>query len=268
DQNGKLTTTFPDGTTQVIDPDTGAVEVTDPRGRTETVNLDDLNTLPDIGRPDRFDSPGLPDGPDGTGDDDGTSGRNLTFPELNLGGGGGGGSAGGGDIRAVGGGAGIDAAGGGSLSRTAFSSPDLFGTPGGTPGSGGSPDDVLQPFAPSAPGTPGAPGVPGTPGTPMGGMGGMGAGGEKGNGERVRAVLVDAAEESERRNRRRRSPWNRQEDDDTFLAPPSRVSTTGGHSPGQETEPVRPFTSSADYLEEDADVWGTEEGGTPAVIGR
>ncbi len=111
--------------------------------------------------------------------------------------------------------------------------------------------------------------MPGTPGMPMGGMGGMGGGGEKGNGERVRAVLVDAAEESERRNRRRRSPWNRQEDSDTFLAPASRVATTGdGDSPEQEPGQARGVTTSADYLEEDADVWGTEDGGTPAVIGR
>jgi hypothetical protein len=104
---------------------------------------------------------------------------------------------------------------------------------------------------------------------PMGGgMGGMGAGGDKGNGERVRAVLVDAAEESERRNRRRRNPWNRQEDSDTFLAPASRVATTGGDTPEEETEQGRRVTSSADYLEEDTDVWGTEDGGTPAVIGR
>ncbi|MFD5459933.1 hypothetical protein, partial [Streptomyces olivaceus] len=104
---------------------------------------------------------------------------------------------------------------------------------------------------------------------PMGGMGGMGGGGDKGNGERVRAVLVDAAEESERRNRRRRSPWNRQEDSDTFLSPASRVATTGGDdSSGEEPGQGRGVTTSADYLEEDADVWGTEDGGTPAVIGR
>ena len=44
--------------------------------------------------------------------------------------------------------------------------------------------------------------------------------------------------------------------------------TTGGDSPEDETEPRRSPTSSVDYLEEDADVWGTEEGGTPAIIGR
>ncbi|MCD9898999.1 hypothetical protein LUR56_00495 [Streptomyces sp. MT29] len=47
------------------------------------------------------------------------------------------------------------------------------------------------------------------------------------------------------------------------------MATTGGNSPAEDEEEQgrRPVTS-ADYLEEDADVWGTEEGGTPAVIGR
>ncbi|CAM5740802.1 POLO box domain-containing protein OS=Streptomyces microflavus OX=1919 GN=Smic_63960 PE=4 SV=1 [Streptomyces microflavus] len=101
--------------------------------------------------------------------------------------------------------------------------------------------------------------------------GGMGARRREGHQDELRAeqCLVDAAEESERRNRRRRSPWNRQEDSDTFLTPASRVATTGGgDSPAEEQEQGRRPVTSADYLEEDADVWGTEEGGTPAVIGR
>ncbi len=46
------------------------------------------------------------------------------------------------------------------------------------------------------------------------------------------------------------------------------MTTTGGDTPAEETEQGRRPTTSADYLEEDSDVWGTEEGGTPAVIGR
>ncbi|XMA40030.1 hypothetical protein O1157_34790 [Streptomyces albogriseolus] len=47
------------------------------------------------------------------------------------------------------------------------------------------------------------------------------------------------------------------------------MATTGGDSPEEEaTDQGRRVTTSADYLEEDADVWGTEDGGTPAVIGR
>ncbi|AZQ39222.1 hypothetical protein EJ357_42095 [Streptomyces cyaneochromogenes] len=255
--NGQLTTEFPDGSKQVIDPDTGIATVTDPQGRTETVNLHDLNSRGDVDSSGLLDDLGKLDGiGGGGGSGDGTTTRDMALSDLGLGGGAGGGASGGG------------LTGDGSLSS------DLSGGGGlgAEPLSDGAADSLGTPLAPAATaGTPGAPGMPGSPGMPMGGggMGGMGAGGDKGNGERVRAVLVDAAEESERRNRRRRSPWNRQEDDDTFLAPASRVATTGGESPEEETEPGRRATSSsADYLEEDADVWGTEEGGTPAVIGR
>ncbi|MFJ7071684.1 AAWKG family protein [Streptomyces sp. NPDC098781] len=253
--NGQLTTEFPDGSTQVIDPDTGIATVTDPQGRTETVDLHDLNSSGNADISNTLD--GLGDlesiGDLGGGGGDGTTSQDLSLGDLGLGGGATAGASGGG------------------LTGDASLSTDGSGGLGAEPLSDGTADSAGSPLAPAATaGTPGAPGMPGSPGMPMGGMGagGMGAGGDKGNGERVRAVLVDAAEESERRNRRRRSPWNRQEDDDTFLAPASRVATTGGDSPEEETEPGRRVTSSADYLEEDADVWGTEEGGTPAVIGR
>ncbi|MFD7433351.1 AAWKG family protein [Streptomyces sp. NPDC059861] len=247
--NGRLTTTFPDGSTQVIDPDTGIATVTDPQGNTETVNLHDLNSSGGRdGSPDLdLESLGGLGGPSG----DGATTRDLSPSDLGLGGGVGTGATGGG------------------LSGTDAFSPDGVAGGGAAPLSDGASGGAGTPLAPMA-GAPGAPGMPGSPGMPMGGMGagGMGAGGDRGNGERVRAVLVDAAEESERRNRRRRNPWNRQEDSDTFLTPASRVATTGGDSPEEEAEPGRRATSSADYLEEDADVWGTEEGGTPAVIGR
>ncbi|MFI9756548.1 AAWKG family protein [Streptomyces sp. NPDC051963] len=250
--NGKLTTTFPDGSTQVIDPDTGIATVTDPQGNTETVNLHDLNSSggnSDSGVLDDLESLG---DLNGSGSGDGTT-QDVSLSDLGLG-----------DGLSTG-------ASGGGLSEAGSFSADGSGGVGAEPLSDGVAEGTGTPLAPAATaGTPGAPGTPGSPGMPMGGMGagGMGAGGDKGNGERVRAVLVDAAEESERRNRRRRSPWNRQEDSDTFLAPPSRVGTTGGDSPEEEAEPGRRATASADYLEEDADVWGTEEGGTPAVIGR
>ncbi|MGW1539826.1 AAWKG family protein [Streptomyces sp. NPDC002309] len=249
--DGRLSTTFPDGSKHEIDPDTGIATVTDAQGHTETVNLKDLNSSGGRGDLGDFDleSLGGVNGPGG----DGTTTRDLSLSDLGLGG----------SVN-TGGASGAD----GGLSGADGISPD--GSTGAVvaPLSDGAPGGAGSPLAPTA-GAPGAPGMPGTPGMPMGGTGagGMG-GGERGNGERVRAVLVDAAEESERRNRRRRNPWNRQEDSDTFLAPASRVATTGGDSPEEEAEPGRGATSSADYLEEDADVWGTEEGGTPAVIGR
>ncbi|MEU9185640.1 AAWKG family protein [Streptomyces sp. NPDC048484] len=254
--NGQLTTTFPDGSTQVIDPDTGIATVTDAQGNTETVDLHDLNSDANNDRSSILD--GLGD-LNGNGGGDGTTSRDVPLSELGLGGGG----------------ASLGASGGGLSGSDSLSSDSLssdFSSAGVTPLS----DSTASPLgaatsAASGGGAPGAPGTPGSPGMPMGGgAGGMGGGAEKGNGERVRSVLVDAAEESERRNRRRRSPWNRQEDSDTFLAPASRVNTTGGggDSTEEESEPGRRATSSVDYLEEDVDVWGTEEGGTPAVIGR
>ncbi|MFF1322319.1 AAWKG family protein [Streptomyces chartreusis] len=251
--NGMLTTEFPDGSKQVIDPDTGIATVTDPQGNTERVDLHDLNSQGGGDASDILD--GLGDlesigSLDDTGG--GTSTQDLSLSDLGVGGGAG------------------DGASGGGVGES-YLTADSSGGTGAEPLSDGAADSAGSALAPAAAaGTPGAPGMPGSPGMPMGGMGagGMGAGGDKGNGERVRAVLVDAAEESERRNRRRRSPWNRQEDDDTFLAPASRVATTGGDAPEEEAEPGRNRATSSDYLEEDADVWGTEEGGTPAVIGR
>ncbi|QNE78962.1 hypothetical protein F0344_34175 [Streptomyces finlayi] len=262
--NGLLNTTFPDGTTQIIDPETGTATVTDPQGKTETVDLKDLNSPVDLDSSGVLDglgslneiggAGGLDDlGGNGTGGG-GTTSRDVPFSELGLGGG---------QVSSGASGGGLPGAGSISL--------DGLGGTGVAPLSDSATAGAGTPLAAStaAGGAPGTPGMPGSPGMPMGGgMGGMGGGAEKGNGERVRAVLVDAAEESERRNRRRRSPWNRQEDSDTFLSPASRVTTTGGDSPEEETQPGRGSTTSADYLEEDADVWGTEEGGTPAVIGR
>ncbi|MGV9522563.1 AAWKG family protein [Streptomyces griseus] len=297
--NGRFLNSFPDGSSHSIDPDTGIATVTDPQGRTETVALDELNSAGgnsggNDSRPDFLDDlrdlgqnrdlgnlgdlngnqdldglngnrdldlDGLKDlangssgssGSGGGGGGDGTSTRDVSLSELGL------------SAQAGAGGS------GGGLSGANLPSAETLGQV--APLSDSAANNAMTPGTGSGggPGAPGAPGTPGTPGMPMGGgMGGMGAGGgEKGNGERVRAVLVDAAEESERRNRRRRSPWNRQEDSDTFLAPAQRVSTTGGNSPEEEGDQGRRPATAADYLEEDVDVWGTEEGGTPAVIGR
>ncbi|MFJ2109149.1 AAWKG family protein [Streptomyces microflavus] len=288
--NGRFVNSFPDGSSHSIDPDTGIATVTDPQGRTETVTLDELNSRgSDNNRPDFLDDLrdlgqnrdlGNLGDLNGNRDLDGLNGnRDLDLDGLkDLANGSSGGGGGGGDgttrdvsLSELGLGAQVGAGGsGGGLPGANLPSSETLGQV--SPLSDSATNNATVPGGGSGggPGAPGAPGTPGSPGMPMGGgMGGMGAGGEKGNGERVRAVLVDAAEESERRNRRRRSPWNRQEDSDTFLTPASRVATTGGNSPAEEEEEQgrRPVTS-ADYLEEDADVWGTEEGGTPAVIGR
>ncbi|RPK56995.1 hypothetical protein EES43_23135 [Streptomyces sp. ADI96-02] len=256
--NGMLKTTYPDGTTQIVDPETGRTTITDPDGKTRTVDLDGLGSDLNRDTRDRLDLDSLGLNGNGNGISSGGSGgggpstvsRDLSLPDLGLGNGGGNSTTG---LDTS-----LSALGGGTL---------------GGEGSGNGLNPGQTPGAPGqTPGGPGAPGMPGSPGMPMGG-GGMGAGGvgEKGNGERVRAVLVDSAEESERRKRRRRSPWNRQEGEDTFLAPAHRPTTTsgGGGTQGEEEQnSARRTTSSSAYLEEDEDVWGTEEGGSPAVIGR
>ncbi|MFD8903540.1 AAWKG family protein [Streptomyces sp. NPDC059586] len=214
------------------------------------LDLDGLNTQRNL---DLDALKGLGGGGGGGGGGDGISTRDVNLSELGLGAGGSGGGPGGG-------GPGANLPSSETLGQVSpLSDSPASNAAGPGPGAGG-----------NGPGAPGAPGAPGTPGMPMGGgMGGMGAGGgDKGNGERVRSVLVDAAEESERRNRRRRSSWNRQEDSDTFLTPASRVAPPGGDTAEEEQEQSRRPATSADYLEEDVDVWGTEEGGTPAVIGR
>ncbi|MYR58926.1 hypothetical protein GTY54_22670, partial [Streptomyces sp. SID625] len=102
---------------------------------------------------------------------------------------------------------------------------------------------------------------------------GMGAGGDKStHAERVRAVLTDSLEESRRRTRTaRHGRWGGEDEDDTFLAPAPRPATTSGR-PGEETPQgaaqVRTTGASSLQADDDTDVWGTDEGGAPAVIGR
>ncbi|MDQ0988457.1 AAWKG family protein [Streptomyces sp. V2I9] len=263
-ENGKLTTEFPDGSKQVVDPETGVATTTDPRGNTSRVDLDGLDFPRDPGIPKTIGS----DFGSGSPSFDRPSLGNL---DLNLGGGArsGGGGQSLGSLDGLGGGSssteaprGVDASGnavplsdlptsGAGTDGAAFAGAGAGAGLGAGAGAGGA-------------GTPGAPMMP-----PMGGMGG--AGGDKGShNERVRAILTDALEEGKRRNRRRRGPWGRSEDEDTFLAAGKRPATTGGRGADRDAEdPARPSTTtSSAYLEEDEDVWGTEGGSAPAVIGR
>ncbi|AWK12157.1 hypothetical protein DDQ41_28195 [Streptomyces spongiicola] len=255
--NGLLTTTYPDGTTQTIDPTTGQTTTTQPDGTTTTTNLGTLTDLiPDLTTGDRW--------------------SDSSFLSRELGSmGGAASSVGDVPLSVPGPGTGMSPTETGALLPSGVG-PLPSHTVDATEASplSGVSQPMVDPLA-TGTGTGTGTGTSGMPmgGMPMGGMpmGGMGQGGEKGNGERVRAVLMDSLEESERRNRRRRGPWNGKADEDTFLAPATRVSTASGGSRQEDTEPggsTTRSTGSAGYLEEDADVWGTEEGGTPAVIGR
>ncbi|MFJ3279257.1 AAWKG family protein [Streptomyces halstedii] len=274
-ENGKPTTTFPDGSKQVIDPDTGIATVTDPQGNTRQVDLGSLNSprdtgsldtigsrLGDLPSLDGLSSPGSA-GPGGAGGGTGTGGSGGTGESVSLGtldGLNQGSSSPLGDQ-----GVGVP----GSVTPLGGGGTDLLASNGQTP-SGGLPDNAQSGAGGGQSGT-GGQSSPGMPMSPMGGMGGAGGGDKGSHGERVRAVLTDAAEEGKRRNRRRRSPWGRAEDEDTFLTPASRPATTGGRTPedgADASDRSRTPVTSSDYLEEDEDVWGTEGGSAPSVIGR
>jgi hypothetical protein len=102
----------------------------------------------------------------------------------------------------------------------------------------------------------------------MGGMGGMG-GGDKSSGERVRQVYEDddiVASSGGSLGRRSRRPTSYEEE----TAAGRRTSTAAGYDPYGGGERER--TESGDrereaWVPEEEDVWGTDEGGSPAVIG-
>lgn len=113
----------------------------------------------------------------------------------------------------------------------------------------------------------------------MGGMGGMGAGGGAGNndGERVRNV-IDSDVIS---NRRTRTGSGAARGNGGYADDEVRVAASGptaGATPfvppaGGQGAPGRPETQSGNrareaWEPEDEDVWGADEGGAPAVIGR
>ncbi|MFC9808727.1 hypothetical protein ACFVKA_23630, partial [Streptomyces griseoaurantiacus] len=133
---------------------------------------------------------------------------------------------------------------------------DAQTAPGGTP---------MNPMAMG-----GAGGAPMGGGMPMGGMGG-GGGGQGGNSERTRAVLTDPT--GGRRGRMAGRAAGVDEDEDIVYTRPTTSSSpypVGG--PGAAGQNGR-STESGDrareaWLAEDEDVWGTDEGGAPAVLGR
>jgi hypothetical protein len=121
-------------------------------------------------------------------------------------------------------------------------------------------------------GTPMTGGMPmGGGGMPMGGMGGGMGGGEKGGGgERVRHVyedddIVTTDGGSLGRRSRRGTEYERE------TAAGRRTSTASGYDPyaaGSEREQTESGEREREtWVPEEEDVWGTDEGGSPAVIG-
>lgn len=114
-------------------------------------------------------------------------------------------------------------------------------------------------------------------GMPMGGGGPGGGQGGQGTSERIRNVIDGGQVVSNRRGRggagmsaASRAP------DEAPITLPRNATTTGGMPmvpPPGGGAPARPQTESGDrardaWIQEEEDVWGTDEGGAPAVIGR
>ncbi|MER6632211.1 AAWKG family protein [Streptomyces sp. NPDC000987] len=284
--DGSLTTKYPDGTVQTIEPD-GTVTTTDPDG---TVTTSDLNGTPagsgssgDSGKTDTVGGSGTGGDASGLNDDLPTwspsslDDLNSRLPDL----------SGGGfsttplnqDLAGLGGTGDTTSGGVGADSWEEYDSTPYNGGSLGGPtddsaeATGGSTADQQSsggvPLNPMAFGGMGAMG--------MGGMGGMGGGGGTGgsNGERVRSVLSDGDGAALRRRPRSRAASADDEEDVVITRGGRPVTTSTPYVPmgmpggqgGRATESGDRVRSNWETEEED-DVWGTDEGGAPAVIGR
>ncbi|AWW43376.1 AAWKG family protein [Streptomyces cadmiisoli] len=260
---GNLVTEHPDGTVTTLNPNTDSLTTTDPDGTTETTDLNgpslpDTGQVPDIALPPSA-APGgglhLPDD------------LNVQLPEFD---GGGSGTSGGGSLLN----SGLDTVGGagaGGAEENAYFDENQDGAAGrgigspapATAGMGGG--ALLNPDAGSAPMSPGMMG----PGM-MGPAGAGSGGGKEGGAERQREVYAGTHGSSgitPRRNGRTAAP-----DDEDVVITRGRTSTSSGAYGGAGGGPQR-RTESAErtrdsWKPEDEDVWGTDEGGAPAVIGR
>ncbi|MDX3117802.1 AAWKG family protein [Streptomyces scabiei] len=297
--DGSLTTKYPDGSVQTVEPD-GTVITTDPDGKVTTTDLDGSSAgagsqggggtsggagaggggasglndgLPEPG-------PSGPDRPDQPGDD--ADDYDFDSPVPGLGPGGPTVTPLNPDLAGLGGGA--DSAGTGGSGSDSYEEYDSTPYDGGALGAptGDSTDSAsnsssaAQDASGGMPLNPMAFGGMGGMGA-MGGMGGAGGGGAGGsNGERVRSVLTDGDGAALRRRRGGRGAAAADEDEDVIVTRGGRPVTTStpyaplgvaGGQGGRSTESGDRVRSNWG-TEEDDDVWGTDEGGAPAVIGR
>lgn len=108
-------------------------------------------------------------------------------------------------------------------------------------------------------------------GMPMGGMPAGGSGGGSSNSERVRNVL-SGSDGASRRRPTARSAGEEEEMVFTRGGRPTMTSSPylpmgGQGTQGNQSTETRDRERSS-WVPEDEDVWGTDEGGAPAVIGR
>jgi hypothetical protein len=263
--DGTLTTKFPDGTSTTLNPTTGAATTTHPDGSTTTTHLNtglgsgtdglshhsingsttDLNSLNGL--------KGL----------DGSTSLNsgsLNSGSLN------GGSLNSGSLNSGGLDSGSDGLGGHDLAYDDYDSTPFTGGALGAPAG-----SALT--AGSAAGQP-------TGGTPLnpGGLGGMGGANNSSSSERVRKVLDETGGAALRRPTVSRSRASGDEEEREMILTRGSTPTSSSGSPyapggspaagqgNQSTESGDRERSS--WVPEDEDVWGTDEGGAPAVIGR
>ncbi|MFD9532259.1 microtubule/TRAF3 and DISC1 binding protein, partial [Streptomyces sp. NPDC060010] len=245
--DGRIVTDHPDGTTTTIDPDTGIGITTRPDGTEISGHLNGDGALP-AGPGSHSSLPGVsrPSSHDGS----------LGSYEEEL------------------------------YDHTPYQ-PSFAGSASGPAPAHGALGDIGTPLnTGSLPGS-GAGSPAGPMGTPMGGMGGpmggMGGGGGGGGGggsgtsERVRNVIDDGRTNGGPRGGRPRagSPRGVQEENDVRVSAPRTATTTGaspfapmgGAAPGGQQTQSGDRTRDA-WVQEEEDVWGTDEGGAPAVIGR
>ncbi|GAB3962878.1 AAWKG family protein [Streptomyces sparsus] len=240
DGEGRLVTEFPDGSTSVLNPDTGATTYTRPDGTTTSGYLNGGTGSPISGYDSSSYGSGLPY-------------EEELYDELPYA-------------------SPFDRAA--AASAAGSTSVPTIGTPLNT---GSLPGSSLGGSTPSA-GTP----MSGMPmgGMPMGGMpmGGQGGGqGGQGTSERIRNVIDGGQVVSNRRSRGGAGPTAMSRaPDEAPIALPRNATTTSGMPmvpPPGGGAPARPQTESGDrardaWIQEEEDVWGTDEGGAPAVIGR
>ncbi|MFE5023384.1 AAWKG family protein [Streptomyces sp. NPDC056656] len=232
--DGTTTTVKPDGTKRVLHPG-GVTTLTDPDGNTSYLGPDGkpLGERPDL----PLTTPQLP-GLNSPGFDlPGVSGAGGGVP------GGSGGTYGGGGNSLLANPPSYEEAGYDlSTDFPDYGSDALGSDPnalGGVPG--GNPATGVPPMMP--------------PGMGAGGMGG--AGGGMGGGDRVREFTGDPAGSP---NRMAQGPGQGTGGTPPYMPPP------GGQQGGQQTQSSD--RERANWLAEEEDVWGTEDEGNPAVLGR
>ncbi|OON81114.1 AAWKG family protein [Streptomyces tsukubensis] len=283
DSHGRVVTDYPDQSSSRIDPQTQTSTITDPDGTTHSgpLNAGDVLTNPD-GSVSHLDSQGqvVTEYSDGsrTTVDPHTGATSITSPDGTT------------TSGYLNGGTGPDAPQSGGGSRGGLGSyggaqdyeQELYDPQssdyGGQQGAGSAAASLGGSSAAAAGGSGGTPMSPGMMGGGgMGGMGGGGGGGRGGEGgatERARNVFDSGDVVSNRRRPANARAGGGRYDEREAMINTSSGSPYGTHAGGgQGGGPGQQQTQSGDrereaWVPEDEDVWGSDEGGAPAVIGR